>query len=279
MQTFSHSRRVVSHAGVELLQRMSQNERKKRPPKRTKHKKRKESVPSSKRLKDNKKNSIPLKTSKKRTQDFGESLSTYFEEDALTYEIEKTSMSLLHKNYSKRRTLFNAITTHLFPLISLKRHYHNTLQNMDFQLFFSSYNTEDLLFLSQFFSRSSRLPFLTYFKLNLSHRLELKDFEKWGLTETDGSVVPISIEKINAIAKTSIIQFDVDITNPNPFPNVENIHITCDFEELPVEEWELVDWKAYLIIAEKAKRIEISPAFYSHFLEKTSTLRSINLKS
>ncbi len=187
---------------------MSQSQRKNKPPKRkqsTEHND--HSQMASKHLKDNDKASIQLKTTEKEIQDFktiihliyrnGASFNPkYFFFSPIANKREKDAL------YFARHILFDALSIHIFPVLSLSRHYFNTLESVEFQVPFHPFKTKDLTFLGEFLSHLALLPHLTSLYLELSSRIHLADFEGWGLARLVSimpSFIPYSSKpKLNA---------------------------------------------------------------------------------
>ncbi len=164
------------------LPKMSQNKRANKPPKRkqsTDHNN--QSQPSTKHLKASKKVSIPIKTTKQVIQDFETAVGQLFEWHRL--DIQPTSLFLSPKDgYPMRHVLFDALSKHLFPILSLSRHYLNTLETINIcGLHFHGYKKKDLEFLGQFFDRLALLPHLRSLDIDLTSHVNSQDFEGWGL--------------------------------------------------------------------------------------------------
>ncbi len=172
---------------------MSEHQRKKKPTKRnnsTSHGK--ESQLSSKRLKDTSKTFIQLKKAEQIIQEFHSSfagflppnIDVHFQPDELEIRLPDCPWDD-HRRlemHSLRYVLFDSLSKHVFPILSLSRHYFNTLEAIHIaNLCFNPYKTKDLEFLQELFNCSALLPYLKFFKLSISGRVEIHDFEGWGL--------------------------------------------------------------------------------------------------
>ncbi len=163
---------------------MSQSERENKPPKRkqsTDHNN--QSKQSNKRLKDPNKAPIPLKTTKEVIQDFQTSV-----EPLLGWrkaDFQPTSIRISPSRNSKlawagRYVLFDALSSHVFPILSLSRHYFNTLEEVN--IVFPIHPYKDLQFMGQLLDRLALLPHLISCTLGFHPKLHSEDYEGWGLT-------------------------------------------------------------------------------------------------
>ncbi len=170
---------------------MSENQRKNKPPKRkesTNHGN--QSQLSSKRLKDTSKTAIQLKTTVQIIQEFENSIAPFFP-SGLPFNCQPKEISLRQSHaqnlYSDRYILFDAFSKHLFPILSLSRHYFNTLERVSIlDLGFHRYKKTHLEFLGQLFNRLALLPHLNHLRMHLCHHLFLEDFKGWELVGLAG---------------------------------------------------------------------------------------------
>ncbi len=168
---------------------MSENTRKSKPPKRkesTDHGK--QSQLSSKHLKTTSKTCSQLKTTLQIIQEFENTLSTYLRPEILFnfhpkgFYLPIPTPRFDREMYSSRYFIFAALSKHVFPILSLPRHYFNTLEKIEIMgLCFNPFKTKDLEFLGELFNLSALLPNLKYFELLLRGMVNICDFEGWGL--------------------------------------------------------------------------------------------------
>ncbi len=126
------------------------------------------SLPSSKRLKNNDKTSIPQRTTEKEIEDF-KSKTT----DILFETLELSPSRIIVRPFSLLFSdgLFTAISHHLFPLISQKRHYLQTLKYIDLQLSFRRFDKNHVNFINDLFAVFSSLPSLRLLRFELYHHI------------------------------------------------------------------------------------------------------------
>ncbi len=174
------------------------SEREDRPPKRKQSSNIDKNLQSSsKHLKNNAKQSIPLKTTLQLMEEFCTSIESliigrhnWIRGYDRVFQMNPQSIAMNFGGYDQRaqfteeksrHMLYEGLSSHVFPILSLKRHYFNTLKKMDISLCFHPFKEKDLQFLSRFLTLTETIPNLKSLTFTLYSVLQFHDFEEMDL--------------------------------------------------------------------------------------------------
>ncbi len=236
----------ISHCCCAGSRKMSQspreNERKDRPEKRKKPLTASpSSLPAPQKLKDNSQNQIELASTKTLVSKFLQEYSSRrkiptFTSKCLMVDCSQSNFILLATNHV-------TFPNYLYPILSQKKHYRNTLASIDIQLDFET-SQKEMRFLANCFDQFALLPRLKRLKL----RISCEDSSNTLLGESPPPPQTIYIPAFQCF---------FDKKQLAPFPSIRKLEIT--------------------LFASADEDVCLPHAFYDLFLSKTTTLRSLDL--
>ncbi len=131
---------------------------------------------------------VPQKTSEQEKREFLHVILKLFlvKEDLWIFDVGGKEMTFDQDNsnlnfFRNRYTVWEAFQRHLFPLLSLPRHYYITMQTINLTFSLHPFKAKDLEFLRGLMNKLGLLPNLKVLDVSFNAIITLEDFRELGL--------------------------------------------------------------------------------------------------